>query len=207
MEMSYCRFKGFICEDADNTGSCESSDYKTGICPRFDDTIDDFVYPEGDYITEKIPPLVNNMDNTFTDTETLLTWFVSPYRLKCKTWQEAVVFVDFLSSGRFGLSDGSEPRDWRIPTIKELLSLTKHFDGKSEEDCSLLDYNGDDEIDTEFWTSESDTEMDYYAFSVDVVAGHTHDHGKDTPLYILPVRDFKPRITTNQMTYLAYSLN
>ncbi|MEO5352813.1 MAG: DUF1566 domain-containing protein [Magnetococcus sp. XQGC-1] len=63
---------------------------------------------------------VNNGDGTITDNKAKL---VGLARLECyqkRNWDEAMTAVSKLASGMCGLSDGSPPGSWRLPSKKEL---------------------------------------------------------------------------------------
>lgn len=213
--LNYCPFNEVICKDANMDGSCDHYNYQAGFCPLLDietkESDDDCCYGDceednsdcSDYNVNEIY-LIDNMNGTFTDTENSLVWFSHPDKLKTATWDSAKRSVKLLSSGSFGLSDKSNKSDWRLPTITELQSLAKHFYEYSEkEDLPFVTLNeDDDDANTNFWTSESDKELSYYAFSVDICSGNVYNYGKDTPLYILPVRDMKPKTTRADETII-----
>jgi arylsulfatase A-like enzyme len=59
---------------------------------------------------------VNNNDGTITDADTSLMWTQLP--AAAMTWQSALGYAETLSSGGF--------TDWRLPTVKELQTLTDY---------------------------------------------------------------------------------
>lgn len=77
-----------------------------------------------------------NSDGTVTDNLTGLIWLRDGNCTEfypgdatgqnTRLWQEALDSAALLSSGYCGLSDGSAAGDWRIPNVKELLSLIDH---------------------------------------------------------------------------------
>ena len=71
-----------------------------------------------------IPPrFTDNVNNTVTDNLTGLIWLKNPDCLGSGSWTTALSIANTLSDGPCGLSDLSSPGDWRLPNIRELLSL------------------------------------------------------------------------------------
>lgn len=68
---------------------------------------------------------VDNGDGTVTDTQTNLIWLQRANCLGNGTYQSAVDSVSFLESGFCGLTDGSQPGDWRIATIDEWIATVQ----------------------------------------------------------------------------------
>jgi hypothetical protein len=69
-------------------------------------------------------------DGTVRDNLTGLIWLkdancdaLGPNGNGTGTWQQALDAANALVNGRCGLTDGSEPGDWRIPNVRELQSL------------------------------------------------------------------------------------
>ena len=79
------------------------------------------------------PRFVDNNDGTVTDRLTGLIWLqethctryfpLDPSGPYARPWESAVAACNLLRNGYCGLSDGSQFGDWRMPNIKELLSL------------------------------------------------------------------------------------
>lgn len=66
---------------------------------------------------------VNNGNGTVTDRTTGLIALKNANCFGKRTWKKAVSVVQRLASGSCGLSDGSRPGSWRLPTKKELSTL------------------------------------------------------------------------------------
>ena len=74
------------------------------------------------------PRFTDNGDGTFTDKLTGLIWLSNYYCAEGNnaisgTWEYALNWVNQLGQGSCGLNDGSAPGDWRLPNVRELLSL------------------------------------------------------------------------------------
>ncbi|MEO5362191.1 MAG: DUF1566 domain-containing protein [Magnetococcus sp. DMHC-8] len=63
---------------------------------------------------------VNNGNGTITDHKSKLIGLADGHCLQQKTWDEAVAEAARLASGMCGLSDGSSPGSWRLPSKREL---------------------------------------------------------------------------------------
>ncbi len=73
------------------------------------------------------PRFTDNGDGTVTDNRSGLVWLKDAECLGMHTWQEAKQAAAELSDGyickEFELSDKSTPGDWRVPTIREIMTL------------------------------------------------------------------------------------
>ncbi len=117
-----------------------------------------------------VPRITNNLDGTVTDNLTGLTWTRSydGCGLEKMTYFEALEFASNLADGECGLSDGSAPGDWRIPNIRELLSILTF--GNTEP--SLPDYleafanPSNNSMGERIWSSSTDVDETWKAFIV-----------------------------------------
>jgi hypothetical protein len=71
-----------------------------------------------------VPRFTDNHDGTVTDNLTALIWLQNadcfgPFI----AWTQALTLANTLVSGTCGLTDGSVAGDWRLPNLKEMLSL------------------------------------------------------------------------------------
>jgi hypothetical protein len=65
----------------------------------------------------------DNSNGTVTDKLTGLIWMKDGGVLGAQTWADAMTTANTLESGLAGLTDGSQAGDWRLPNVRELLSL------------------------------------------------------------------------------------
>ena len=72
------------------------------------------------------PRFTDNGDGTVTDNLTGLIWLELANCFGARDWAQALTDANTLSTGLCGLIDGSQAGDWRLPNIKELLSLVDY---------------------------------------------------------------------------------
>ncbi|MFM2089998.1 MAG: hypothetical protein RLZZ127_487 [Planctomycetota bacterium] len=70
-----------------------------------------------------IPRFTDNRNGTVTDNLTGLLWLRDPGGAPNATWTNALDWCASLASGQQGLSDGSAAGDWRLPNLREAMSL------------------------------------------------------------------------------------
>lgn len=134
----------------------------------------------------QFPRFRDNRDGTATDTATGLIWLKDANLFGEVTWAEGLAKIRSLASGSCqGLSDGSKTGDWRMPNIRELLSL--------------VDYGTSDPIVTEgnpfrnlkphiYWTSTSLAPAPLLAFMITLGIGPTVFVVKSSLCHVWPVR-------------------
>ena len=98
---------------------------KTGQTTPYDQNIpqkDDGALKKG--VAWPSPRFTDNNNGTVTDKLTELIWMknANAFDVK-KTWAEALSAAATLANGFGGLTDGSKAGDWRLPNVRELLSL------------------------------------------------------------------------------------
>jgi hypothetical protein len=69
------------------------------------------------------PRFKNNDDGTVTDNLTQLIWLKNADPFHELTWEDSLCRARALGHGSYGLSDQSKPGDWRMPNLREMLSL------------------------------------------------------------------------------------
>lgn len=69
------------------------------------------------------PRFTDGGDGTVKDNLTALVWLQESNCYSLRTWEEALTDASTLADGVCSLSDGSSAGEWRVPTMKELLSL------------------------------------------------------------------------------------
>ena len=72
------------------------------------------------------PRFVDNQDGSVTDRLTGLTWLKDAGCLGPNDLNAALLSASITADGTCNLSDGSSPGDWRLPNIRELLSLVDY---------------------------------------------------------------------------------
>lgn len=75
------------------------------------------------------PRFQDNGDGTVSDRLTGLVWLADANAFGQVTWMDALATAGALGHGDRGLSDGSQPGEWRLPNINELQSLLELDNG------------------------------------------------------------------------------
>ncbi len=70
-------------------------------------------------------------NGTVTDTRSGLVWLKNAKCFNATEWHDAMLTTAGLSTGRCGLTDGSAPGDWRLPTRDEWEAMTATATGCS----------------------------------------------------------------------------
>jgi hypothetical protein len=150
-----------------------------------------------------VPRFTDNGDGTVSDNLTGLVWLQDADCLQgTDNWYDALTFAGTLydgwtedpDGGDCGLSDGSAQGDWRIPTIRELLSII-HYDyyqpalsnasgtAQWSEDAPFSNVDSE-----KYWTSSSYADGASSAWYVHLKSGDDGVSSKAVPLYVWPVR-------------------
>ena len=82
---------------------------------------DDGYYQRG--VEWSIYRYTDNGDGTVTDNLTGLIWLKNANCWGTLPWDQALTYTNGLLSGQCGLTDLSNPGDWRMPNVKEMTSL------------------------------------------------------------------------------------
>jgi hypothetical protein len=134
------------------------------------------------------PRFTDNLDGTVTDNQTRLIWLKSA---NCfgynEFWDDALTLCNSLASGGCGgLSDGSVAGDWRMPNIKELLSLIDW----SQYNHALPSGHPFSGVQVNYyWTSTTRAANTGQAWLVYMHDGNVVSFSKSTTNYVWPVRD------------------
>ncbi len=146
---------------------------------------------------------MDNGDGTVTDNLTELTWLKDAGCLGKADWETAKDNIKQLNSGEdFNCEDynAGKYNDWRLPTIKELTSVSNvDGQGMDNDDLSrehlagLTDFEADESIffsvqSGYYWSSSTDALNTANAWRVGMFGGDVGEDGKTTSYYVWPVR-------------------
>jgi len=116
------------------------------------------------------PRFSDNGDGTVTDHLTRLIWVKNQGLLNASNWADALTDINALKDGVAGLSDGSAAGDWRLPNIRELMSLTE----VRQQDPVLPTGHPFEGIQsTNYWTSTTHVVIPQEALIMDLRTGAT----------------------------------
>jgi len=125
-------------------------------------------------------------DGTVKDLTTSLIWIQRGDCWDRLRWYDILTKpIKELRGGTCGLTDGSLWGDWRIPTIKELASVTSGPDAvryKSPGPFIGLQSGY-------YWTATTRADHRQRAWSVNMLSGKAIDSPKHMPYYLWPVRN------------------
>ena len=141
------------------------------------------------------PRFVDNWDGTVRDQlTTTLTWMKNANCFGYTMWDEALDVCNNLADGQCGLTDGSQPGDWRLPNRNELESLlhlgyfnpalpnTEGTGQWSEGDPFTGVQSGN------YWSSTTSAYYTYNAWNVNMNNGNVNNNNKDNNNYVWCVR-------------------
>jgi hypothetical protein len=125
-------------------------DTNQGLCYNNSELIDcpaegEAFYGQDVQYTGNVPSYTDNGDGTVSDNATGLMWQQSPFNTGF-SWQEAVDYCESLELAGYD--------DWRIPSLKELFSISDFSQGWPYLDTSYFDIAGPSvSKDEQYWTS------------------------------------------------------
>jgi hypothetical protein len=121
-----------------------------------------------------------------TDTLTGLVWLENANCFGLRNWDNAVADANGLASGSCGLTDGSGAGDWRLPNVRELLSLIDY----GEYDPALPEGHPFTGVEPDlYWSSTTYAFNTNYALYVYLNLGLVQNAWKTTTAYyVWPVR-------------------
>lgn len=133
------------------------------------------------------PRFVDNGNGTVTDELTGLIWLKNSNCFGAVDWATALVSANGLSSNACGLSDGSVPKDWRLPNLRELLSLID-YDAHSPAIPSGTPFTNL-QPSVRYWSSNVVINNTPNAWDIDFDIGTVNRNQPKTDLYyVWPVR-------------------
>ncbi len=142
------------------------------------------------------PRFTDNDDGTVTDNLTGLVWLKNANAYGTRSWANALSDCAALESGMHGLTDGSSAGDWRLPNIKELLSLIAwgYVGPALSNDAGTGKWTtGSDSSFTSvqseyYWSSTTYAGFTDYAWNVSLGDGYVLTDDKTVTYYVWPVR-------------------
>ena len=131
------------------------------------------------------PRFTDNTDGTVKDNLTGLIWLKHANCFGQRTWEEALAECNGMSAGWCGLTDGSNPGDWRLPNYKELFSLVdaEYYNPAlpSGHPFTNVQYHG-------YWSSTTWQLNTNDAWHVYMNSGSVSSYDKYGYYYVWPVR-------------------
>ena len=118
-------------------------------------------------------------NETYTDPKTNLTWQVQTNPTKM-SWQEAMDYCQDLTLGGFD--------DWRLPTIRELLSIVDYKSYNPAIDTDIFP----DTVSSYYWSSTTYAHLTNYAWLVNFSIGYDTFSNKSYSYYVRAVRGWSP---------------
>jgi Protein of unknown function (DUF1566) len=142
------------------------------------------------------PRFIDNQNGTVTDQLTGLIWLKNANCVPGgAAWADALTAANTLAHGHCGLTDGSKAGDWRLPNVKELLSLIDvefYTPALSNAAGTAQWREGDAFLDVQtsiYWTSTTFVGGPDSAWSISLNAGDIGLNPKYNAFFAWPVRE------------------
>jgi len=134
------------------------------------------------------PRFTDNGNGTVTDNLTGLIWLKNANPDGTKTWNNAIVYCNSLADGTAGLSDASTAGEWRLPNVRELLTLIDF--SKGDPDVPLPTDHPFTGVANYFnyWTNTTFAANSSYAWFISMNTGAGSATWKTSTYYIWAVR-------------------
>ncbi len=150
------------------------------------------------------PRFTDNGDGTVTDHLTGLIWLKNADCTEFydgdgvgenkRSWSDALTAANNLAAGYCGLQDGSSAGYWRLPNLRELISLAHFgFTGLALPDTvgtgQWTDGDPFSDVDSSsYWSSTTYMGNTDYAWAFSYQVGHTYNYDKTSTRQVWPVR-------------------
>jgi hypothetical protein len=136
-----------------------------------------------------VPRFTDRKNGTVKDNLTGLVWLKNAGAFKEMNWADGLTTCAALANGQAGLTDGSKAGQWRMPNVRELLSLTTvdfatapaipNTDGSGQwsegDPFSSVKYGA--KVDSSYWTSTVSTQNKNQAWVLDTNDGTVNQWG------------------------------
>jgi hypothetical protein len=133
------------------------------------------------------PRFTDNGNGTVKDNLTGLLWLKNSNCFGARMWANALADANGLASGACGLADGSTAGQWRLPNIRELLSLIDYttFTPAIPTGTPFTGVQAS----VRYWSSTVVANNTPNAWNIDFDIGTVNrNQAKTTPYYVWPVR-------------------
>ena len=131
------------------------------------------------------PRFTDNLNGTVTDNLTGLIWLQVSNCSGSMSWVDALSEANGLEAPDCLLTDGSVPTDWRLPNIKELLSLVDY----AQSDPALPSGNPFVNVESSrYWSSSTEVQNPDGAWCVSLDGGGVCGVAKNNTYFVWPVQ-------------------
>jgi hypothetical protein len=131
------------------------------------------------------PRFTDDGNGRVTDNLTGLIWLKLANCFGARSWADALSDANGLMTGQCSLTDGSVATNWRLPNIKELLSLVDYGEAGP---ALTLGHPFTSVQSSFYWSSSSAVSFLNIAWGVNINAGFVSSDFKDGGDFVWPVR-------------------
>jgi hypothetical protein len=130
----------------------------------------------------------DNGDGTVTDNLTGLIWLKNANCFGLEQWSDALSACNSLADGTCSLTDSSSAGDWRLPNIKEILSLIDY--GQFDPALASNPFTGvkSGPADRYYWSNTMSQNASDYKWAVQMYNGYVTTKINGDTHYVWPVR-------------------